>query len=35
VDAHLGWIQGETLAVEIIGAAAASAGEPSISIERV
>jgi len=35
VDAHLGWIQGETLAVEIVGTAAASAGEPSISIEKI
>jgi len=37
VDAHLGWIQGETLAVEIMGtiAGTASAGEPSIRIEKV
>ncbi|MFY9822470.1 MAG: isoleucine--tRNA ligase [Thermoanaerobaculia bacterium] len=35
VDAHLGWIQGETLAVEVVGTATGSAGEPSIRIEKV
>jgi isoleucyl-tRNA synthetase len=35
VDAHLDWIKGETLAIEVVGAAAAAAGEPSVRIERV
>jgi isoleucyl-tRNA synthetase len=35
VDAHLDWIKGETLAVEIAGTVAASAGEPSIRIEKI
>jgi isoleucyl-tRNA synthetase len=35
VDAHLGWIQGETLAVEIMGTENASAGEPVIRIEKI
>ena len=35
VDAHLDWIKGETLAVEVSGAAAPSTGEPAIRIERV
>jgi isoleucyl-tRNA synthetase len=35
VDAHLDWIKGETLAVEVVGASAGSAGEPSVRIERV
>ncbi len=35
VDAHLEWIQGETLAVEITGTASAAAGEPFIRIEKI
>jgi isoleucyl-tRNA synthetase len=35
VEAHLDWIKGETLAVEITGAAGRSAGEPAIRVERV
>ena len=40
VDAHLDWIKGETLAVEVAGAAlsagaAGVAGEPSIRIEKL
>ncbi len=35
VDIHLDWIMGETLAVEVSGAANSSAGEPAIRIERV
>ena len=35
VDAHLDWIKGETLAVEVAGAVAASAGEPSVRIEKL
>ncbi len=34
VEAHLDWIKGETLAVEVSGASR-SAGEPAIRIERV
>jgi isoleucyl-tRNA synthetase len=34
VEAHLGWIKGETLAVEVVGAES-SAAEPSIRIERI
>ena len=38
VDAHLDWIKGETLAVEVVGVTAGSAAaavEPSVRIERV
>jgi isoleucyl-tRNA synthetase len=38
VDAHLDWIKGETLAVEIVGAVgieAGSAGEPSVRVEKI
>jgi hypothetical protein len=35
VDAHLDWIKGETLAVEVVGAAGGAAGEPSIRIEKI
>ncbi len=35
VDAHLDWIKGETLAVEIVGAASSFESEPSIQIEKI
>ena len=35
VDAHLDWIKGETLAVEVVWAAGGAAGEPSIRIEKI
>ena len=35
VDAHIDWIKGETLAVEVMGAVGGTAGEPAIRIERV
>ena len=35
VDAHLEWIKGETLAVEVVGAGTTSTNEPAIRIERV
>jgi len=35
VDAHLDWIKGETLAVEVVAAAAAATSEPSVRIERI
>jgi hypothetical protein len=34
VEANLDWIKGETLAVEVVGAAG-SAAEPTIRIERI
>jgi isoleucyl-tRNA synthetase len=35
VDAHLDWIKGETLAVEIVGTTTDAAGEPTIRIEKI
>jgi len=35
VDAHLDWIKGETLAVEVVGAVGGAVGEPSIRIEKI
>jgi isoleucyl-tRNA synthetase len=35
VDAHLDWIKGETLAVEVEGSAVATTGEPSVRVERI
>ena len=35
VDAHLDWIKGETLALEVVGSASPSVSEPSIRIEKI
>jgi isoleucyl-tRNA synthetase len=35
VEAHLDWIKGETLAVEVSAATVAAAGEPAVRIERI